>query len=67
MGIHSSELKQVFKPFCLRHMAEAMGERLSVISESGVGSTFTLPLRTADLQQAESALASSTMAQGDGE
>jgi signal transduction histidine kinase len=86
VGIHSSELKQIFEPFyrspevrraqipgtglglsVCKHLAEAMDGRLSVISEFGVGSTFTLHLRTADHQQVEPALASSTVAQGDGE
>jgi signal transduction histidine kinase len=86
MGIHNSELKQIFEPFyrspearlahipgtglglsVCKHLAEAMGGRLSVTSEFGVGSTFTLHLRTTDLQQAELAVMSATMAQGDGE
>lgn len=48
-----------------KHLAEAMGGRVSVKSEVGHGSTFTLYLRAADPPQPELALASSTTAQED--
>lgn len=48
-----------------KHLAEAMGGRVSVKSEVGLGSTFTLYLRAADPPQPELALASSTTAQED--
>jgi two-component system, OmpR family, sensor histidine kinase SenX3 len=50
-----------------KHLAEAMGGRLSVISEVGVGSVFTLHLLTADSQQAELTATSSTKGEGYGE
>jgi signal transduction histidine kinase len=77
IGIHSSELKQIFEPFyrspdataahipgtglglsVSRRLAEAMGGRLSVKSEFGVGSVFTLHLQTAASQQGEIAVIS---------
>lgn len=86
IGIHHSELKQIFEPFyrspearqaqipgtglglsVCKHPAEATGGRLSVTSEFRAGSTFTLHLRTADLQHAKLAVTSATMVQGDGE
>jgi signal transduction histidine kinase len=50
-----------------KHLAEAMGGRVSVSSEIGVGSIFTLHLLTADSQQAELTTMSSTKLEGDGE
>jgi signal transduction histidine kinase len=86
IGIHSSELKQIFEPFyrspeatlaqipgtglglsICKHLAEAMSGRLSVNSEVGVGSVFTLHLLAADSQQTELAAMGSTKGQGDGE
>ena len=86
MGIHSSELKQIFEPFyrspeatlaqipgtglglsVCKHLAEAMGGRLSVNSKVGVGSVFTLHLLTADSQLGELPAMSSTKGKGDGE
>lgn len=79
IGIHSSELKQIFEPFyrspearraqipgtglglsVCKHLAEAMGGWVSVNSEVGVGSIFTLHLPTADFQTAELTAMSST-------
>jgi signal transduction histidine kinase len=48
-------------------LAEAMGGRLSVKSEVGVGSVFTLYLLAAELQPSELTAISSTKGQGDGE
>jgi signal transduction histidine kinase len=86
MGIHSSELKQIFEPFyrspeatlaqipgtglglsVCKHLAEAMGGRLSVKSEVGVGSIFTLHLQTAESQPGEFTASSSTKGEGYGE
>ena len=86
MGIHSSELKQIFEPFyrspeatlaqipgtglglsVCKHLAEAMGGRLSVKSEVGVGSIFTLHLQTAESQPGELTARSSTKGEGYGE
>ncbi len=79
IGIHSSELKQIFEPFyrspearsaqipgtglglsVCKHLAEAMDGWVSVNSEVGVGSVFTLHLPTADFQTAELTATSST-------
>jgi signal transduction histidine kinase len=48
-----------------KHLAEAMGGHLSVKSEVGLGSTFTLHLRAANPPKLELVLAGSTTAQGD--
>ena len=49
-----------------KHLAEAMGGRLSVNSEVGVGSVFTLHLLTAGSeQQAKLTAMSSTKGEGD--
>jgi signal transduction histidine kinase len=48
-----------------RHLAEAMGGKLSVKSDFGVGSVFTLHLLTADLQPLELTEVSSENGQGD--
>jgi two-component system, OmpR family, sensor histidine kinase SenX3 len=50
-----------------KHLAEAMGGRLSVKSEVGAGSVFTLHLLAADSQPSELTAISSTKGQGDGE
>ena len=86
MGIHSSELKQIFEPFyrspeatlaqipgtglglsVCKHLAEVMGGRLSVKSEVGVGSIFTLHLQIADSESGKLAASSSTKGEGYGE
>ena len=86
MGIHSSELKQIFEPFyrspeatlaqipgtglglsVCKHLAEVMGGRLSVKSEVGVGSIFTLHLQIADSEPGKLAASSSTKGEGYGE
>jgi signal transduction histidine kinase len=48
-----------------KHLAEAMGGSLTVVSEVGVGSTFTLHLLTADSPQAELMTVNSANGQGD--
>jgi signal transduction histidine kinase len=48
-----------------KHLAESMGGRLSVKTEVGFGSTFTLHLRTAEPVEPELALAGPTSAQED--
>ena len=72
IGISSSELRHIFKPFyrspkvaadrihgtglglsLVTHLAEAMGGRISVVSEVGVGSVFTLHLPAAETQECE--------------
>ncbi|PYX75497.1 MAG: hypothetical protein DMG78_04105 [Acidobacteria bacterium] len=50
-----------------KHLAEAMGGRLSVKSEVGAGSVFTLHLLAADSQPSELTAISTTKRQGDGE
>jgi two-component system phosphate regulon sensor histidine kinase PhoR len=50
-----------------KHLAEAMGGRLSVKSEVGAGSVFTLHLLAADSQPSDLTTISSTKGQGDGE
>jgi signal transduction histidine kinase len=86
IGIHSSELKQIFEPFyrspharaaqipgtglglsVCKRLAEAMGGRLSVKSEFGVGSIFTLHLQAADLQPADLTAIGLAKGQGDRE
>jgi signal transduction histidine kinase len=78
LGIHSSELPQIFEPFyrsprvvaaqihgtglglCVaKRIAEAMGGRLSVLSEVGVGSAFTLHMPIAEDQDFEPTTTSS--------
>jgi len=50
-----------------KHLAEAMGGRLSVKSEVGAGSVFTLHLLAADSQPSQLTAISTTKRQGDGE
>jgi signal transduction histidine kinase len=50
-----------------KHLAESMGGRLSVKSEVGVGSVFTLHLLAAESAPSELTAISSTKGQGDGE
>jgi len=73
VGIHSSDLQQVFEPFyrcpqaiaaqihgtglglsIAKRIAEAFGGTLSVVSEVGVGTVFTLHLLIADELTSES-------------